>query len=129
MREIKFRGYNGDFKLRNGGWIIGSFIRNDLYGLIIPLDKMAYKEYPVLVETVGQFTGLLDKNGKEIYEGDILGSEKYSTLIVGFYRSMFCTYFINAEICDSDPINDLSTSHYKIIGNIYENPELLILKE
>lgn len=80
---------------------------------------------------VMQYTGLKDKNGKEIYEGDILYNNFNAKGIVKFINGMFVVYFEYEEsVCSKD--NDKMTTRLisvnsitRIIGNIYENPELL----
>lgn len=100
--------------------------------------------YKVDKNTLGQFTGLLDKNGKEIYEGDILRGDKYpyncdgvdnyfveivwADNVCGFYRitiknpnsTVRGTSHGNWEPLDEDDIN-----FFEVIGNIHDNPELL----
>ena len=73
MRTIKFRG-----KTEDGIWVFGSFI-NTMCGnkaLIISRQALQIVVYEVSKETVGQFTGLLDKNDKEIYDDDIVRDSK-----------------------------------------------------
>lgn len=63
-REIKFRGLRTDGK----GWVYGSFIHNSIdCPCIIDYDA---EQYEIIPKTIGQFTGLKDKNGKDIYQGD-----------------------------------------------------------
>ena len=69
MRTIKFRGQREDTK----EWVYGDLLQYRVLPVIFD-NKMEQNE--VLATTVGQFTGLLDKNGKEIYEGDIVSAYK-----------------------------------------------------
>lgn len=139
MREIKFRGKNAD-----GVWIFGSLIQglasNSRVGeftvsFIIPGlpcstrgdDFWETRMYRVKPETVGQFTGLHDKNGKEIYEGDIIRIKEpnggYSEAEISFCDKGY--FAINHGINDRVIAGFVDKNHIKINGNIYDNPELL----
>ena len=129
VREILFRGKRED----NGNWIVGSFHKsiNDCY--IIPLPVVTSKS-KVIPETVGQFTGLTDERGKNIFEGDIvryserrLGGEDVPVVnVVEFAEGGFAVnnYFINHWLWNSIDGNT-QLSDIEVIGNIHDNPELL----
>lgn len=138
MREYKFRGKRID----NGEWVYGYYFieeRDIEDGIIwrdIPQIQQRYGDhfqyFDVDLATVGQYTGLHDKNGKEIYEGDIVGFEDGMSTESG-YAASGCTGCVSwdKETASFQVDNRLSAESYEvleecaIIGNIYDNPELL----
>ena len=119
MREIKFRGK----RLDNGEWVYGGIIFIDGGK---PHIFCNYGGVEVDPATVGQYTGLKDKNGKEIYEGDIIGGSNGS--INGWEWPFKSEIKWNDEECGFNTPNwgymD-STHYYNVLGNIHDNPELL----
>ena len=139
-REIKFRGK----MIPENEWIFGTILRipappvcfgkseTDKYYIQFPDPRympdwdMPYRmvQGEVNPDTIGQYTGLHDKNGKEIYEGDIVksffvdtdkqGNEVYKYQIIKIeYDEILCSYRIDKFM------------NLEVIGNIYDNPELL----
>lgn len=135
MREILFRGKRMD----NGEWVYGMpWIFKD-HSCICPWkDGMCKYDtgfYPVQVEpsTVGQYTGLNDKNGKRIFEGDII-DQSGCRWIVGFQNSAFVASNKDDSIqfalfeqynYDWDENIWAPPDYFEGIGNIYDNPEVL----
>lgn len=129
MRTIKFRGKSTDGK----EWLYGDLVSSadKRRFAILVNDKESYDECEVAPETVGQFSGLYDCDGKEIYEGDILKWEKDGLMyVVRFWHGMFYASVkeCNDGIFGGFPLHAL-TEHEdrkcEIVGNIYDNPELL----
>lgn len=116
MREIKFRAWNiiteTMMDLRK---MTPLALNMDTDGLFIPFSGM-----PLM-----QFTGLLDKNGKEIYEGDILESDISKKYAPVEWNNSTASFNCISEFIHIVPVN---FKYAKIIGNIYENPELMEAK-
>ena len=144
IREVIFRGKRAD----NGEWVEGDLLQTRYHSghieyQIMPQTPVS-SAVPVLPETVGHYTGLTDKNGKKIFEGDILQGEQYPFNSDGEYN-----YF--AEVCywdnvpefgiytfknpkadvigisegNTDNMQDWESRYWEIIGNIHDNPELM----
>jgi len=120
MRTIKFRGKS--FKNK---WVFGNLIKyrdSVQIGFLSHADSMDFIN--VNSKTVGQFTGLTDRNGVEIYEHDIIkfiiDNEKY---VVQFEEGAFC--LVSNNVCGIISMYDFENLEYEVIGNIHENPELL----
>ena len=126
MRTIKFRGQ----KTTNGVWVYGSLVySNEIQAAIYfqtgrGLVKSMEWVY-VNPETVGQFTGLYDKNENEIYEGDILKVQGLGEKIeVRFVRGVFA-FLWNGDLDDEAPINAPTQEWAEVVGNIHDNPKLI----
>lgn len=119
MREILFRGKQTD----NKKWVVDNsvlFFKNStkIYGAL-----NEWREVEVIPETVGQYTGLKDKNGKRIFEGDICKHRSnYSGNTVISVVAYTDGHFL-ALVCENSGF-ELSEK-LEIIGNIHDNPELL----
>lgn len=137
MKEIRFRGKRKD----NEKWIYGNLIsrKNNKHQeeigeytccIIEDSDKVAYRTFAsdyldyrgckVDPETIGQFVGLLDKYGKEIYVGDILRVASDGMIFIKHGRTAFLAY----RKSNGRVINWDSTTRGEIIGNKFESPEL-----
>lgn len=121
MRAIKFRAKT----INEGEWVYGMTIS---HGTIARKSDKLYMEVGpdkwkgIDPDTVGQFTGLLDKNGKEIYEGDILAipsvyDEPDETVI--FDDGCFAVYDGKFKTAFGNAVSTIRT----VIGNIHDNPE------
>ena len=131
MREILFRGKQTD----NGEWIEGAYSpfhlnfgeREEKPHIIIISDDEDIDGLwcDVIPETVGQFTGLTDKNGVRIFEGDIVSLVKHDGLI---YKVVYvpCRYeLVNSKGVNCFVLDIYKSENIEVIGNIHDNPELL----
>ncbi len=147
MREILFRGKRVD----NGEWISGSILSFDDGGkVILSSTAKVFKEhgttticcnecYDVYPETVGQYTGLTDKNGVKIFEGDIVKEYKSKDKVKGVVKFGEYQSGINKYADDLGFYVEWTTENFliqelgywcrknmlEVIGNIHDNPELL----
>ena len=130
MRTIKFRGKS----ILTDEWFYGDLVHSadKKRTAILVNDKDSYDECEVDPETVGQFTGLMDKNGVEIYEGDVIGCHNPRIKHLIFYNEKQGRFMaaLNGDI-ENDFVNvgGLDDSRWtgskNVIGNVFDNPELL----
>ena len=119
MREILFRAKRID----NGDWIYGDLIQKidcvKIRESEADINRIA-KSYVVIPETVGQYTGLKDKNGNEIYEGDIVtGLFNHTDIIGHIVYGSDATFFIERKGLYGIGLNN-AEDWLEIIGNIHE---------
>lgn len=142
MREILFRGK----RTINGDWVYGDFVhgneRKSLRDSIFVYDSetQSFNDYEINPSTLGQYTGLTDKNGKRIWEGDILHIAKIADGLGGYYQPPL-DYPVNVVVkwdlcawmwetlCDDKRYITFPDAwcHYEceVIGNVHDNHELL----
>ena len=139
MRELKFRAwFKEEKRMYAQKHITGIYLNQDIIGLYVFDEEGRVTdatEYNLSDVELMQYTGLKDKNGKEIYEGDIVSGwisdiEHDKLLSVG--KIMFVDGAFGIFSISNNFIGDLSSctlnKSIKIIGNVYENPELFKLK-
>ncbi len=118
MRTIEFRGKRID----NGEWVIGQLVKMWGEWHILNSDNVN-TAYSVDSATIGQYTGMKDKNGKEIYEGDILQDEMGFKGEISYSMAAFYGDF--GEGIEPQYFSEGLHEACIVIGNIHDNPELL----
>lgn len=123
IREIKFRGKSK----KTDKWIYGYYFKNRGIDFIAPdvfANGKTWEDYEVDSDSVMQFTGRNDKNGREVYEGDVLRfydeDIPYDVVFAFVDGALMAVYTSTLDVRSSWPVNDMV-----IIGNIHDNPELL----
>ena len=115
MREIKFRGYSEDLDK----WVYGDLLQYRVLPIIFDEEC---EQHECLHSSIGQSTGLFDKNGKEIYEGDIVdgfAGERYHG--TWEYQNRFVI-----EFCWTQSMWEmLNYDQIEVLGNVHDNPELM----
>ena len=124
MREILFRGKNPV----SGEWAYGWFYSvrnafNEKHILKIIIDVHGNETF-VNPETVGQYTGLTDKNGKKIFEGDIVKFDSGEIMIINWDKDG-AMFILQPEPYESYEFYCVLQDEIEVIGNIHDNPELL----
>lgn len=139
MRQIKFRG-----KRKDGVWVFGDFFDTqhstfcNYMPTIIENGGIAPSDFHLVdPDTVYQFTGLVDRNGKEIYEGDIMGrlfDDYNENTIILYHKGILCAKPIGKDKfrplntfndCGWVRVDEGYNYNFQVIGNIHDNPELL----
>ena len=124
MRTIKFRGIDAP----NDEWIYGSLvIVNDDFHILDGEEDTAHDYNRVDEDTVGQFTGLHDKLGNEVYEGDLLSRNTSLTYQVYWNNNESGFNMKDTSWADDDcPMNFYNVEgRFEVVGNIHDNPELV----
>lgn len=114
-----------------GQWVYGNLIvdGNSAYivnGVIECNDQYITiaEWYPVDLETAGEFTGVFDEEGNEIFEGDIVHAYSEGARLIGVIEYLDSTYCIKTKNSNYNSLW-VNAEHYEVIGNIYQHPDLV----
>ena len=146
MREILFRGQTRRYgeKVRMGDgtkvpshWVYGGVLQGGFYSIIYGGENendpaMGLDKWCVYTDTLGQFTGLIDKNGRKIFEGDIVRDDYESGALASVvWLLQGCGWYLSYSSTDrrmghrSRGCSYAQDEFLEVIGNIHDNPELL----
>lgn len=138
-REIEFRGRS----VSDGGWVYGDLEYERNKGLLSKVRIHTYKDdgscdrqYLVESKTVGEFTGMRDKYGEKIFEGDIVEVYDFTSVyaskyrgVVKMYRGSWCVEYEDSifDMVAHPPLffDDFADRKTEVIGNIHDNPGLI----
>ncbi|EHZ2232501.1 hypothetical protein K5L91_002425 [Listeria monocytogenes] len=139
MREIEFRGKRID----NGEWVYGNLMQFEDSATFIFADErkgastLTYAHFiinnmhAIDEKTIGQYTGLKDKNGKKIFEGDIVNCKFFDRMvgdIAGVINFIDCVWAVS-DFKNKRLYQLIDVDNIEIIGNMHENPDLLGVAE
>lgn len=126
-REIIFRGK----RIKDGKWLYGYYLDEKAedtdFPCIVPFEPVPDHDWEVDPETVGVFTGMLDQNGEKLFEGDIVMANVLGSVVVSW-----SIQFLNSSFVEGEMKKRLSPQEFPdlkgttLIGNIYDNPDLLV---
>ncbi|EAF4143870.1 TPA: hypothetical protein HPU07_002438 [Listeria monocytogenes] len=142
MREIEFRGkaiHPNSLEQIVGSWAYGGIFENKIISRNLDMDSHYHgfiSEIEIDLKTIGQYTGLKDKNGKKIFEGDIVkvtGDEdcEFTSIVEYFGEGDYPAFDMTAPedyYFESNKFSEIlmsSSYELEVIGNIHENPELM----
>lgn len=119
MRDIEFSGFN----VKNDKWLYGYYLRNRGAYFVCP-DEFAngktWDDYEAVPESVGEFTGFTDMDGRRIYEGDMFTLGKWFDLKVVFESNGIFLKRTNGDKNWRLPLDEKFCKAYRIIGNVFE---------
>ena len=124
MREILFRGKYAP----SGAWIMGDLRQYPSGAKAIKANDMLHI-MEVDPDTIGQYTGLVDKHGKKIFEGDIVvmtlpAAKMHWRAVCKFHSGAFGLVWHHMGVERWQAFAGICNAEYEVIGNIYDNPEL-----
>ncbi|EAF3114205.1 hypothetical protein CSI37_09645 [Listeria monocytogenes] len=133
MREIEFRGkaiHPNSLEQIVGSWAYGGIFENKIITRNLDMNSHYHgfiSEIEIDLKTIGQYTGLKDKNGKKIFEGDIVNCKFFDRMvgdIAGVINFIDCVWSVS-DFKNKRLYQLIDVDNIEIIGNIHENPELM----